>query len=101
MLALSETPIPGSLGAALSQFAACLALPSLQAVHCSLLGVPPALSPPWHRELLAQGHLTLQMVPLAAPARGSGDQLVIPDTNPRLFTSGNACTGRSCCLLPS
>lgn len=68
---------------------------------CSLLGVTPAPSPPWHGVMLAQGHPTLQMVPLAAPARGSGDQPIIPDTNPRLFPSGNADTRRSCCLLPS
>lgn len=45
VLALCETPVPGSLRAALPQFAACLALPSLQAVHVFPAGSHPCSEP--------------------------------------------------------
>lgn len=101
VLALSETSVPGSLRVVLPQFSPSLALPSLHAVL-----VLPALSHPcsepspapercWHG---ATSHS--RWLPLAASATGSGTELVIPDTNPTLFTAGNGYTRRSRCLLP-
>lgn len=67
---------------------------------CILLHLTRALHPIHSiRAMLARAQLALQMAGIAASHTGWGNELVISETNPMLFTAGNSYTTVCYCLL--